>query len=193
MHCYRKTGELLNLEENTVDKKECVIGGPLSDGFQTLYRISSKNELTKAVDTYRSLYQSEGINLFRVYDGISDMLSTLKDKGFLLGVATLKHESYARQMLKGAELSQCFDEIKGWDGTEGCTKAVIITKVLCALKTLKSKAMLVGDSVYDAKGADIAGVDFFGVSYGFGISKNDKKYKGYPIAASPKEVSDYLT
>lgn len=192
MHCYRKTGEILNLQENTIENKKCVIGGPLKDGFQQLYKIDSESQLEKAITVYRSLYQSEGINMFCTYSGIEQLLKNLKDNGFLLAVATLKAESYAKQMLESAGLSEYFDVISGWDGTDKCTKAVILTETLCKLKTLKSRAILVGDSVYDSKGADIAGIDFLGVSYGFGIKKGENKRKLFPIADSPDAVFDFL-
>lgn len=192
MYCYRKTGEILGLEENTVDNRECVIGGPLRDGFQTLYKITSEKQLAQAIDTYRSLYQSEGINMFKAYDGIAKLLDSLKSNGYLLAVATLKLEKYAQQMLKQAELSDYFDIIHGWDGTDSCTKAFIITKVLYTLNTFTSNAVLVGDSVYDAKGADAAEVDFLGVSYGFGLNKNDSNNSKFPIVGSPEEVFDYI-
>lgn len=192
MHCYRKTGEILNLRENTADNKKCVIGGPLKDGFQRLYEIESEAQLEKAVATYRSLYQSEGINMFCTYRGIEELLKNLKQNGCKLAVATLKAESYAKQMLEKAGLSEFFDVICGWDGTDRCTKAVIITEVLCRLRTMRSKAILIGDSVYDFKGADIAGIDFLGVSYGFGFGQSDNKKNSFPIAASPEEVPDYI-
>lgn len=192
MHCYRKTGEILNLKENVIENEKCVIGGPLKDGFKRLYKINSESQLENAIATYRSLYQNEGINMFCTYRGIDELLKNLKDNGFLLAVATLKAESYAKQMLESAGLAKYFDVISGWDGTDKCTKAVILTETLCKLKTLKSRAILVGDSVYDSNGADIAGIDFLGVSYGFGIKKGDNKSQLFPIFDSPEDVLDYI-
>ena len=39
LHCYHKTAKLLNLKKNPIDNDSIVIGGPLSDGFRTLYDI----------------------------------------------------------------------------------------------------------------------------------------------------------
>ncbi|WP_294466558.1 HAD family hydrolase [uncultured Ruminococcus sp.] len=192
MHCYRKTGAILNLQENTIENKKCVIGGPLKDGFQCLYKIDSENQLEKAIATYRSIYQSEGIKMFCAYDGIEELLKNLKENGYLLAVATLKAESYAKQMLESAGFAKYFDVIHGWDGTDRCTKAYIITKVIFTLNMISSEAILVGDSEYDAYGADAADVDFLGVSYGFGIRKCESKSKLFPIADSPEDVLDYI-
>lgn len=92
--------------------------------------------------------------------------------------------------MKSAGLSEYFDVIHGWDGTDSCTKAYILTKVIFTLNLISSDAILVGDSAYDAYGADAADVDFLGVSYGFGIKKDKKNL--FPIADSPEDVLVYI-
>lgn len=192
LHCYHKTASMLNLKKNSVENDSIVIGGPLSDGFRTLYDIPDEETLAKAIDIYRNLYANEGITKFSAYNGIDTALSKLKSDGYQLGVATLKLEEYAKSMLKNAELAKYFDIIHGWDGTEKCTKAYTVTKVLFEQKCLAKNAVLVGDSVYDKNGAEIAGVDFLGVTYGFGIKKGDKTNSRFDTVDSPVELSEYF-
>ncbi|MGN0460901.1 MAG: HAD hydrolase-like protein [Ruminococcus sp.] len=193
MHSYRKTGEILNLQENTIKNKKCVIGGPLRDGFNRLYKIETEGQLEKAITIYRSIYQREGIKMFSAYQGIEELLKNLKENGYLIGVATLKSENFAKQMLEKAGLSKYFDSVNGWDGTNGCTKSCIIKRVISALSMTSADAILVGDSEYDAKGAKTADVDFLGVSYGFGIKKVETENLTYPIVNSPKDIFDYIS
>ena len=190
MYCYTTVGEKLGLTVHDVERREIVIGGPLSDGFSTLYEIASKSQLDEAIAAYRALYSQEGINRFEVYDGISIMLKALKEHGFKLAVATLKLEEYAVKMLQAAGISEYFDTIKGWDGTDKSTKASIIAQALSDLHIAADDAVLVGDSEYDEKGAGIAGVDFLGVSYGFGL-KNTENQK-FTIVESPQQISNFL-
>lgn len=192
LYCYHKTAKLLNLKKNPIDNDSIVIGGPLSDGFRTLYDIPDEETLTKAIDTYRNLYADEGITKFKAYSGIDTALSKLKSDGYKLGVATLKLEEYAKTMLNDAGLAKYFDIIHGWDGTEKCTKAYTVTKVLFEQKCLAKDAVLVGDSVYDKKGAEIAGVDFLGVTYGFGIKQGDKENSRFDTVDSPIELIEYF-
>ncbi len=192
LHCYHKTASMLNLKKNPVENDSVVIGGPLSDGFRTLYDIPDEETLAKAIDTYRKLYANEGITKFSAYNGIDTALNKLKSDGYQLGVATLKLEEYAKSMLKNAGLAKYFDIIHGWDGTEKSTKAYTVTKVLFEQKCLAKNAVLVGDSVYDKNGAEIAGVDFLGVTYGFGIKKGDKTNSRFDTVGSPVELSEYF-
>ena len=192
LHCYHKTASMLNLRKNSVENDSIVIGGPLSDGFRTLYDIPDEETLAKAIDTYRNLYANEGITKFSAYNGIDTSLSELKSDGYQLGVATLKLEEYAKSMLKNAGLAKYFDIIHGWNGTEKCTKAYTVTKVLFEQKCLAKNAVLVGDSVYDKNGAEIAGVDFLGVTYGFGIKKGGKTNSRFDTVDSSVELSEYF-
>lgn len=172
LHCYHKTASMLNLRKNSVENDSIVIGGPLSDGFRTLYDIPDEETLAKAIDTYRNLYANEGITKFSAYNGIDTSLSELKSDGYQLGVATLKLEEYAKSMLKNAGLAKY--------------------KVLFEQKCLSKNAVLVGDSVYDKNGAEIAGVDFLGVTYGFGIKKGDKTNSRFDTVDSPVELTEYF-
>lgn len=52
-------------------------------------------------------------------------------------------------------------------------------------------AVLVGDSVYDKNGAEIAGVDFLGVTYGFGIKKATKPIQDLTPLTSV-ELTEYF-
>lgn len=96
-------------------------------------------------------------------------------------------------MLEQSGLSEYFDIIRGWDGTAGCNKAAIIKKVLTELDVCADDAILVGDSKYDRDGAEIAGTDFLGVSYGFGIGKKDIAGSSFPIVEAPEDIFGYIT
>lgn len=86
---------MVGLEKNTVDNKSVVIGGPLSDGFKRLYKIQSEQQLDEVITVYRELYKDIGIKMYRPYDHIEDVLKSLKERGYILAVATLKLEEYA--------------------------------------------------------------------------------------------------
>lgn len=131
--------------------------------------------------------------MFSAYQGIYELLKNLKKNGYLIGVATLKGENFAKQMLEKAGLSKYFDAINGWYGTNDCTKACIIKRVISSLSLTNDYAILVGDSEYDAEGAKTADVDFLGVSYGFGIKKSETENLPYPIVHSPKDIFDYIS
>ena len=58
----------------------------------------------------------------------------------------------------------------------------------------KSECVLIGDSKYDAIGAEQAGIDFIGVTYGFGFKSSDNlnSFKYVGIANSVNELFTLL-
>lgn len=188
LYCYKNAAESIGLTEKTVQQKSIVIGGPLSDGFRTLYNIESDNQLNEAIKAYKELYKQVGTKKFKVYDGIENLLQTLKNQDFKLAVATLKLEEYAVRMLSSIGMDVYFDKIIGWDGGNKCSKAEILHKVLSELKINPSDAVLVGDSVYDEEGARTVGIDFIGVCYGFGYKKSDYGTLHIPMALLPEDL-----
>ena len=147
LHCYHKTAKLLNLKKNPIDNDSIVIGGPLSDGFRTLYDIPDEETLAKAIDTYRNLYANEGITKFGVYNGIDTTLSKLKSDGYKLGVATLKLEEYAKTMLNDAGLAKYFDIIHGWDAQKNAPNHIPLPKC-CLSKNVLPKMPCLSATLY---------------------------------------------
>lgn len=127
----------------------------------------------KAVNYYREYYALSGKDELCIYEGIEETLQNFKEENLLLGVATLKRESFAKQILDKLDLSKYFDSICGIDDDDSLTKTDLICKCLKYLKTDNKTAILVGDSEYDKKGAQEAGIAFMAVTYGFGYRKDN--------------------
>ena len=56
------------------------------------------------------------------------------------------------------------------------------------------KAVMIGDSTIDAQGAEELGIDFIGVTYGFGFKENllNKDIKNIGWANTPREILKVL-
>lgn len=149
-----------------------VIGGPLLKTYIDKFCFNEADAV-KAVKIYRDYYARQGINEACLYDGMSDLLSSLKKDGFKLGIATLKAESFAIKMADILGIKQYFDVIHGVDGDDKLTKSLIIDKCISDLHLTPDVTIMVGDSIHDYNGANESNVDFIGVSYGFGFTKDD--------------------
>lgn len=168
-----------------------VIGAPLAEVFRTRFGLSE--DLTKqALYHYRLYYAENGIHEAVLYQRMADTLAKLKQEGYLLAVTTLKKESFAKEMLKWLGVADYFDVILGMNDSDTATKADIVNKALNILETKCEDAVLVGDSSYDAIGAEIVGVDFIAVTYGFGYKSADdvEGNNVKAIIATPEELMD---
>lgn len=155
-------------EESTLDG---IIGGSLLRTYMERFGYPEA-KARQAVRIYRERYTAEGYKGSLLYPGMANCLVGLKEAGFLLGVATLKEETLAKKTLKLLGIDGYFDIICGVDQNDTLGKRDLLEKCMRALGVSRDETLLVGDSRHDAEGAQQAGIDFLGVSYGFGFKKN---------------------
>jgi len=144
------------------------IGAPLLSVFKEKFSLCEMDAL-QAVEHYREYYSRKGKLEVITYEGIKETLIKLQKQNYLLAVATLKRESFAKEILKNLELDQYFELIYGMNEDDSLSKADLIEKCLDKLQIENSEAILVGDSIYDQIGAKEANIDFLAVTYGFGF------------------------
>ncbi len=171
------------------------VGPPLAECFRVACNLD-ESLIGQACDIYRVRYDSTGRFMASVYDGIFDVLDTLKGRGNKLGVSTLKLERLAKEVLEYFKLASYFDIIVGADAQGKRTKADIVDLSVAQLGNVPyESAVLVGDTPHDMIGAQTAGVDFLAVDYGFGFAPGTD-LSGQPrfigMAANPSQILTYL-
>ncbi len=145
------------------------IGPPLLESFQNFCNFNEEDS-KKALSYYREYFKEKGMLENVVYDGIDNMLKTLKNNGKCLCVATSKPEPFAINILDYFDLSKYFYFIAGsnMDGTRA-KKNEVIDYCLRQCKCLdKSKVVMIGDREHDIIGANKCSVDSIGVLFGYG-------------------------
>lgn len=166
-----------------------LIGGNLLNIYINHFGFS-EFDARDAVKIYRRRYAEIGIHKARLYPGFKEVLVSLKRKGLKVGIATLKAENFARQMVKELNIAEFFDCICGMDLHDGLSKAELVKKCIAESGCTVSDAVLVGDTDGDMKGAQGAGTMFVGVSYGFGF-KGGTQYD-FPCCENCGELQKYL-
>ncbi|WP_368488351.1 HAD family hydrolase [Clostridium sp. BJN0013] len=145
------------------------VGPPLSDSFESYYGFS-KEEAKTAVEYYREYYREKGMFENLVYDGIEDLLKTLKYNNKTLVVATSKPQVFAQQILEKFDIAKYFAYIAGsnLDGTRVKKDEVIQYALESCNITNLPKVIMIGDREHDINGAKKVGIDSIGVLYGYG-------------------------
>jgi len=195
INCHNEVAK--SLGKNTIDSKEYVkkgiIGYPLPKGFKDHYNMND-DEVIKAVEMYKKLYAEKGIYEASLYKGFPELLKGLKENGIKTAVATLKIEKFAKIMLEESGIFNYFDVIYGADSKCNYTKKDLINKVIETLNISKDKVVLVGDSSFDAEGANLTGIDFIGVYYGLGFQNSIQVENGYHTyhAGSVEDLKNIL-
>lgn len=159
------------------------VGPPPKEMYKKIYGLDDMMAL-KAAKKHRQYGAERAVYEAEAYDGIKEVLAELRQRGYKLGVATLKKQDIAEAVLKNFEMSHFFDAIVGMDENESYTKCMTITK---AMETVSArKAIVVGDSVYDFEGAQLAKTEFIGVLYGFGFAEGEKYF--FKTVSSAREL-----
>jgi phosphoglycolate phosphatase len=158
------------------------IGPPIWYSFTTFCGMNAEQAET-AVRLYRETYNVREAFLNKPYPGIPELLTTLKDAGAQMAVATSKPENIALPVLDYFHLTPFFRYVSAPDGREHSSrKKELIQSALRACGVPPRRAVMVGDTHYDAAGARDAGTDFIGVLYGFG-KKEEMEREGARVFA----------
>lgn len=186
---------LEQIGRNNIDLSDysIYIGPPL---LQTLTNYCGLNDddAAKAFDLYVSRYNEKGKFENRLYDGIKELLNDLKSAGAKTVVCTSKFEGFANEIADILGVKELFDAVCGatLDGKRK-EKADIIPYALRTVNAdIACNAVMIGDTFYDAKGAEIAGVDFIGALYGYGDRGSMEKYNADKFAESADALRQYL-
>lgn len=169
------------------------IGPPLVDTFNNICKFPAEI-WDKAYKIYMAHYAERGIYMNKPYDGIITLLQRLRKKGFRLAVCSSKLEANSEKVVDIIGLTECFDAVCGsnQDSTRKDKKDLIPYAVKRLGGTL-DKAVMIGDTYFDAKGAKLCGVDFIACDYGYGNTGKMTEYPYIAIAEAPSDIFDILT
>jgi phosphoglycolate phosphatase len=169
------------------------IGPPLNRTFSLLCGLDDA-DVARALPIYRAYYDVHGTKANRLYDGMRDVLQTLKDSPVKVAVCTSKNERLARDVIDLLGIGEYLDAVCGSrdDGTRKEKKDLIPY----ALETLghiaPENAVMIGDTYFDTAGAVQCGVDFIGVLYGYGTRETMQASGAEVFADTPGDILNYI-
>lgn len=169
------------------------IGPPLKASFMKYYNFTEE-DAEKAILYYREYYKDKGLYENKIYDGMDELLSKIKESGRKLVVATSKPEVFAKIILDQNNISKYFHIIGGatLDGSR-INKDDVIRYALDNLGSHdKTTALMIGDTEFDIYGAKKVGIDSLGITYGYGQEEEIKKAGATYIKSSVKEIEDII-
>ncbi len=183
--------KIKDLPELSEEQIQSFVGPPVQVSFQNVYGMSKENAW-ECADIFREQYKNVDLLKADAYPGIYDCLQTLRDKGIKIAVATYKRHDYAMKLLNYYNFNQYFDIMYGADMEGKYTKKDIICKCMDDLGiTDYHSALMIGDTSNDAKGAMEIGMDFMGVTYGYGY-RTEEDMNEYPYVAAVDRVEDIV-
>ena len=167
------------------------IGPPMYDSLRRCG--FSHEEAEEGVTIYKRHFIESGIYHNKTYEGMTELLQALQQHGIQLAVATTKYYPFAERIIKMLQLDPYFDFIGGATADiQRRTKAKVIRYVLEQFPNVPpDRAVMIGDTKYDAEGAALTGTAFIGCLYGYGTKEEMTVF--CPEAPYVKKPSDILS
>lgn len=164
------------------------VGPPMQKSMAEKFNLDKETAL-KAANDFRANYKKYSLYKAELYPGVIEMLEMLHNKNFQIAIATNKSHENAEGIIKHFGIDKYCDFYMGSDLSGKLTKVDIVEKCIEVLNSDKVRTVLIGDSEFDSVGAKQAGIDFIGVTYGFGF----KTHNDIPNSISFNNVYDLTT
>lgn len=177
----------MNLPEITYEQMYSHIGPPMEESYNRNFGLEG-DRLKKAVSLHKEYAIQNGYCELKIYDGIPSLLDKIHSMGMYTAIATLKAQTTADKILAEFNITDKFDVVIGTDSDKPMTKAQMLKYCIDMLGCKCSETIFIGDSKYDAEGAEKVGIDFIAVTYGFGF-KSDNDISEYSHTAVCQNVN----
>ena len=190
LNCVAPALEHFGLPVYDRDTMIVFVGPPLYDTFPK-FGVPADGVQT-AIDIFRARYCTLGKYENKPFPGIVEMLTTLRSQGHKLYVATSKVEDQAVDILEHFDLAQYFDIIAGAtrDGSRS-TKEDVIAYLKEQAGSI-GQAIMVGDTIFDIKGAVAHNIPGIGVEWGYGKVEDMIAAGASAIAKSPEHLIELV-
>lgn len=168
------------------------IGPPIYDSFKRELDLDEERS-DFAVKKYREKYAESGIYELDVYDGIFPLIKMLRENGIKVGIASSKPQNFLIKIVDFLKIGDMIDFISAPSADDTPqSKTSLINNAAEALNMEKDKILMVGDRYFDIDGANGAGVESVGVTFGYGSEEELKKSDATYIAGCVDEIADII-
>ena len=193
---YKYAHDKMNLPYNDPSEFKRFIGPPIRDVWTKTHGLSDE-EAELATKYYREYFAVHGWCDNEIFDGVPEMLKTLKERGKKIVIATSKPEHFAVKILQLFKIDQYFDFIGGatMDASRNTKESVLeyaLNSVGVKDEFTRKTAILVGDRIFDCQGAKACGIDSLGVLFGHGSYEEITSCGFTYIAKTVKDIINIL-
>ena len=142
-------------------------------------------------ERYRYHYQLRAHDL-SLFDGVLALLKALKERGYLLAVATGKSRQGLDEVLQTVQLKSLFDASRTADKTAGKPNPKMLHELMTELGCVPERTLMVGDTTHDLQMAMNARCPSLAVSYGAHEPSAFATLKPLHVAHSVGDMHDWL-
>ncbi|KGX92921.1 pyrophosphatase [Pontibacillus halophilus JSM 076056 = DSM 19796] len=139
------------------------IGPPLTESLKTM---NPDEDVDEMMNTYRTHNQKNHDDYVKAYDGVVEAITTLKEKGYRLGIVTTKLRDTVDMGLSLTKLEGLFEVVVTLDDvTHAKPHPEPIMKAMIELGATPAETIMVGDNTHDIEAGQNAGTKTAGVAW----------------------------
>lgn len=168
---------------------QSMIGPPLTEIFEKLVEESQKQRISSLLNRFKCNYDDAGYKNTRVFDGVPNLLNALNDKGYMLHIVTNKRLAPTISLIEMFKWSSIFKSIHSLDSFTPplLNKKYLIEEMLIEQSIDVNTACYIGDRNEDGEAAQVNGLDFIMIEWGY-----DKPNGKYKLASKPEDLLNLL-
>lgn len=170
----------------------------IGTGARNLVRLSigkeiSEQELDERLSYYNTFYTASPSDKTVVFDGVAQVLTALKERGYKLVILTNKPQETTDRVYEKHLKRFGFDKVIGQSGTVKCKPDKTATlKILSDLEVIPENAYFVGDGETDVITSINAGTKGIAVLWGYRDKEQLAKAGATVFAKTPSNLLDLI-
>jgi phosphoglycolate phosphatase len=168
-----------------------VIGLSLESALYRCVPTLTADKLPLFLERYRYHFLARDPEI-KLFDGIVDLLVTLKSRQVSLGVATGKSRVGLDRVLGAMQLHEHFHCTRCADESFGKPHPGMLLEIMAELDLRPERVLMVGDTSHDILMATAAGVDSMAVTYGAHDKKTLLSAEPTVMVSSVREMQNWL-
>jgi phosphoglycolate phosphatase len=157
---FRRSFAVYGLAVPPADEVKMEIGKPLEE----MYRVFAPAHVEVLTKEYRRYYPEHFTDHSSLYPGVETLLRELRERGYLIAVATTKMTQMARLLAEAVGLDKLVDHVQGTDNIPHKPAPDVVYRAIAGAGG--EGLWMVGDTTLDILAGKAAGLKTYAVSWG---------------------------
>ena len=192
VHCVQRAAAESRCQIPESQAARDIIGLSLKNAIKQLFPGIDADAQQRLVKSYSEQFLSRQIDRDDLFDGVYDMLISLKQAGYQLAVATGKTRAGLDRALLGTGIADLFCVTRCADETQSKPDPAMVNEIIKHLGSANDRTLMVGDSVHDLQMAVNAEIAAVGVSCGAHSRDVLEKHNPLLCLQHTTELIDFL-
>jgi phosphoglycolate phosphatase len=170
------------------DQAKNVIGISLLPALKQLFNIEDDKAAMDLFHTYKEHFKGHAQISSPLFSGAIELLQELKQRGYILAVATGKARQGLEHNWQHSNTEHFFSASRTADDAQSKPSPDMLQQILCELNLSAEQVLMVGDTTYDMAMAEAINMDRIGVSFGVHSAEILQKHKPLAVIDSLNEL-----